>query len=444
MSEPRTMQPHDLDAEASVLGAMIASPQALEIAADMLGDDGGHFYRAANRTAYRAMMKMRGRGDEVDPVTLSAELGRLGELEKVGGKAALHTFVAIVPAVANVAHYAEIVREASLRRQLMRAGYEIVERAANSPEAAPELLDAAERQIYALADGGRPDGPVAIEDSLRALVESLPERRAGGHVKHVLCGFAHIDDPTGGLGRGELCILGARPSVGKTTLATCIALHVALEEGPVVFFSLEMGQDAVTDRIVQAHAGVSGAQLRHGRLEDAQLARIDDLRERARGRLHIDATPAVTPLHVRHEARKENAKAPLALVVVDYLQLMRAASRAENRQQEVAEISHSLKALALELDCPVLALSQLNRQLEGRSEDARPRLSDLRDSGAIEQDADVVVFLHTASDQRKAALNGATTIDVEVEVAKNRNGAIGSGTLRFDRPHTQFRDKLPR
>ena len=437
------MQPHDLDAEESVLGAMIASPNAIPIATELVAED--DFYRDTHRLVFRAIREMYALGKEVDAVTLSAALEQQGVLERVGGKAFVHTLVEIVPAAANVRQYAEIVRETSVLRQLIRAGQEIAELGYEHPDVAAEMLDAAERKVYALADrdGGR--GVVDACDSLRDLVESLPERREGRRLRRVRCGFEMIDGFTGGLGRGELCLLGARPSLGKTSLATCIARSVAFTEGPVLFFSIEMSVEALTERLTQAHCSIGSDQLRVGDLDARQLDLIDDLRERlAGGRLRIDDTAGAEPIRLRHVARRANSQAPLALVIVDYLQLMHTAGRAENRQQEVAEISHSLKALALELDCPVLALSQLNRQVEGRgSEDGRPRLSDLRDSGALEQDADVVIFLHMNKEQHKAARSGTLRVEVEAEVAKNRNGRIGQGLLLFERLHTRFRDKLP-
>jgi len=437
------VQPHDLDAEESVLGATIASPNAVPIAVELL--TANDFYRDTNRLIFGAVRKMYAAGVEVDPVTLSAALEQEGVLERVGGKDYVHTLVDVVPAATNVRHYAEIVRETSVLRRLIRAGQEIAELGYEHPHEAAALLDEAERKVYALADrdGGR--GVVDACDSLRDLVESLPERRQGRRLRRVRCGFEMIDGFTGGLGRGELCLLGARPSIGKTSLATCIARSVAFNEGPVLFFSIEMSVEALTERLAQAHCLIGGDELRTGNLDGAQLDLLADLRERlAGGRLRIDDKAGRDPLRLRHVARRANAQAPLALVVVDYLQLMRSANRTENRQQEVAEISHSLKELALELDCPVLALSQLNRQVEGRgSEDGRPRLSDLRDSGALEQDADVVIFLHADKEQAKAARSGTLSVEVGAEVAKNRNGRIGQGVLLFERMFTRFRDKLP-
>ena len=443
MPDDVVLPPHDLAAEQSVLGAMMINPAAVPVAVDLLSAD--DFYRRTTHgRIFQAVCEMYADGTEIDQVTVASALRRAGALEEVGGAELLQTLVEVAPTAANVREYAEAVRDASLRRGLVKVGTAIAELGYGGTDKAEHLVDAAEQQVLALAESGRQDGPVDAVDALRALKESLPERRAGRHVRRVRTGFETIDNFTGGLGRGEFGLLGARPSIGKTALATCVARNIAFTEGPVLFLTAEMSCEALTERLAQAHCAIGGDQLRTGALSEAQERAMDDLMERlAGGLLRFKDASGADSLRLRHVARMQHAKAPLALVIVDYLQLLRSGSRAENRQQEVAEISHQLKALASELDCAVLALSQLNRQVEDRSIGGKPRLSDLRDSGALEQDADLVIFLHMNDDQRKTALNGATKVDVELEIAKNRNGRLGTGTLVFDRHCTRFRDKLP-
>ena len=430
----RHMQPHDLDAEESVLGAMILSPNAIPIVTEILGVE--DFYRDTHRVVFRIMREMYGKGQEVDAVTLSAALEKEGALEAVGGKAFVHTLVEIVPAAANARQYADIVREASILRQLIRLGNEIAEMGYEHPGDVKDLVDKAEQQVYAISQARL----TTDFEQLNAIVKSTFERidliKAGVGLTGVATGFHDIDKITGGFQPSNLIVLAARPGVGKTSLALNIASHVGTQgKTSVAIFSLEMSKQEISERMLCSAARVASHRLRSGdTLPNEDYYKLVTVAgELEKAPIYVDDTAGINVFELRAKARRlaSRVEPKLGLIIIDYLQLMMGDGRADNRQQEVANISRALKQLARELNVPVLAVSQLNREVETRAE-KRPQLSDLRESGAIEQDADLVMFIYEPKDENKKGV-------VALDVAKHRNGPTGYCRLGFVRDYTKFR-----
>jgi replicative DNA helicase len=435
------LPPHSVEAEQSVLGGLLLDNTAWDKIADMIGES--DFYRADHRLIYRHVSKLIGNSRPADVITVSESLESTKELDGIGGLAYLGALAQNTPTAANIRRYAEIVRERAVMRKLAEVGTEIAETAYNPMgKEAGQLLDEAESKVFAISEEGArgKQGFMDMQPLLTQVVERIDmlyNRDNPSDVTGVPTGFTDLDRMTSGLQPGDLVIVAGRPSMGKTSLALNMAEHVALETGmPVGVFSMEMGASQLVMRMLGSVGKLDQHKVRTGRLADEDWHKLTD----AVGRLndapiHIDETAALNALELRARARRLHRQyGKLGLIVVDYLQLMSASSQGENRATEISEISRGLKALAKELNVPVVALSQLNRSLEQRP-NKRPVMSDLRESGAIEQDADLILFIYRdevynpdSPDKGKA----------EVIIGKQRNGPIGTVTLVFQGEYTRF------
>jgi len=437
MAAPDRIPPQNLEAEQSVLGAVLLDPDAAARCADLLRPE--DFYREAHRRIFEAVVGLAGRNEAVDVITVGEQLGPAG-LEATGGLSYLSDLTAAVPATANAAHYARIVADKAMLRELLRAAQEIAEAVHGSDEEPDALVDQAETRIFQLAEARRTGRPyVQLKDALMqafATLERMYEHK--GEVVGVPSGISALDRLTTGFHPSELVVLAARPSQGKTALALNMAMAAAHHGKSVGFFSLEMPAEQLATRLLCCEAGVATERVRSGFLTEQDWPSISRALGRlAEVRLYVDETPNIAIMDLRARARRLKAECGVDLVVVDYLQLMHTRGRPENRQTEIAEISRSLKLLARELQVPVLALSQLSRAVEAR-EGRKPQLSDLRESGAIEQDADVVLFIYQ---DPKLAEDPSRHFEVEIIVAKQRNGPIGSVPVVFRRDLGRFSDR---
>src|SRR5881397_1738164 len=386
--------PHNLEAERSVLGAILLHNDAFNLAAEVI--DSTDFFRDAHRRIFDKMVRLAERGDAIDLVTLKEELGRSGDLDEVGGPAYITALVDGVPQSTNVEHYARIIKEKATLRNLIYSANKILTTAYDAEEDADVILDQAEHAIFAIADDNVRDGFVSLRDLARGSLDTIEKLHARKElVTGVPTGFTDLDEMTSGLQPSDLIIIAARPSMGKTSLVLNMAQHVALQPNLTVgFFSLEMSKEALFIRLLTAQAQIDGHRLMSGAIGQKDYGRISHALETLSSmRLFIDDTPNLGVLEMRAKCRRLQAEHGLNLVVLDYIQLMNSRGRFENRTLELASISRSLKGLAKELNVPIVALSQLSRAPESRS-DHRPQLSDLRESGALEQDADVVVFIY--------------------------------------------------
>ena len=421
--------PHNLQAEESLLGAMLLSKDAIAVASEVL--DAENFYKPAHGHIFEAITSLSAAGEPADPVTVAEELRRAGLLDAVGGPAALVTLQASTPAISNASRYARIVEEHALLRRLIGVAGEIAEMSYDLPEDVTKTVDQAESLVFEVAQRRVTDTMAPIHDLLNDnldRLESLYDK--GDAITGTATGFLDLDELLSGLQPNALYVLGARPSMGKTALALGIASHAAIEaQRPTLIFSLEMGQLELTQRMLCSEARVDSKRVRNGNLSEADWGKIAHATGRlAEAPMWIDDNPNLTIMEIRSKARRLKSRlGDLGLVVVDYLQLMTGRSSAENRQVEVSEISRGLKILARELECPVLALSQLSRQLEMRA-DKRPMLADLRESGSIEQDADVVMFIYRDDVYNPDSPDRGTA---EILVSKHRNGPTGMVRLAF-------------
>jgi replicative DNA helicase len=433
--------PWSPEAEISVLGGMLIDADAVAKAVELVDD--GMFYREANRRLYRGMRRLFERGEAIDPVTLTEELRNSGELDSVGGPAYLAELMEAVPTAANIEYHARILRDRALLRRLIEASTDTIRDAFDaSGEAVEDTIDRAEQRIFQISQAGQRRGFVWIKEVLWPAFEHIEKlQQAKGSVTGVPSGFPDLDNLTAGFQRSDLIVIAGRPSMGKTSMVLNIIQHAAIEHGtPVAFFSLEMAKEAIVQRLLCAEGQVNSQNLRSGRLSEQEYMQLAT----AAGHLNtapiwIDDTPAITALEVRAKARRLKAEVDLGLIVVDYLQLMRG-PRSENRVQEISAISGALKAVAKELAVPVIALSQLSRAPEQRT-DHRPQLSDLRESGAIEQDADVVLFIFRPEVYRRedAGMEGESLEGkAELICSKQRNGPTGVVDLFFRKEYTRF------
>jgi replicative DNA helicase len=429
--------PHSDDAERSVIGAVLLDNRQFHHAQELLTHEA--FYAPRHRKIFHALERLSEQGTALDLVTLKSELQRAGELEACGGTAYLASLVDGVPRSANIEHYAKLVKEKSLLRELIRSAQEILATALQPEGSADQVLDEAEKAIFKVAEERLRSGLLPIktvaEGSLK-IIEDLTQRRE--MITGIPTGFLQLDELTSGLQPSDLVILAARPSMGKTALALNLSAHAALAHGRTVgLFSLEMSHQQLFFRLLCAQAKVDAHRLRTGRIgkEDWQRL-IKAYGELVEAPMFIDDTPGIGILEMRAKARRLKLERGLDLLVVDYLQLMRGRGRYDSRQQEISDISRSLKELAKELHVPVVALSQLSRAPEQRGGDHRPQLSDLRESGAIEQDADVVLFLFREEIYKKTDpdLRGKA----ELIIGKQRNGPTGLVDLNFIREFTLF------
>ena len=428
--------PWSAEAEQAVLGAMLLDQDAALRASELLDDS--MFYREAHRRLYRAMAALTERRTVIDHITLRDELMRRGELDAAGGLEYLAELVDAVPTAANLEFHARIVKDKAILRRLIEGATAIVTEAYDGKSTAGELLDSAESRIFQISQQRGDEGFTRIKEMLWPTMERIETlQKSGKAITGVPSGFTDLDSLTSGFQPSELVIVAARPSMGKTAFCLNVASNAALEGQGVAIFSLEMSKESLVHRMLTAMARVDSQRVRQGSLRDfdfTQLARAAGILQSCP--IWIDDTPALTLLEMRSKARRLKAENDIRLVVVDYLQLMRSPEYAENRVQEISDISRSLKALARELEIPVIALSQLSRASEQRGGERKPILSDLRDSGAIEQDADLVLFIHRPEyyDREDETKRGVA----EVMLSKNRNGPTGDVQLRFSREYTRF------
>lgn len=441
------MPPQSLEAEMSILGGILIDNDAINRVLEILEPQ--DFYREVHRKLFGAMLELSDRREPCDLITLTETLKRRGDLDSCGGASYLATLVDYVPTAANISYYCKIVKERALNRRLISVATEIVTKGYEAQEDVNEMLDSAQKALFDLAENKlRPQYyPVkdVIKDTFKML-QTLYEKKEA--ITGIPTGYLDLDHMTAGFQPGDLIIIAARPSMGKTTLALNIASHAsaeAKERVGSVIFSLEMGKEQLVMRFLSSLARVDAGRMRTGSFMDSDWPRL----QKAASILHsanifIDDTPAISVLELRSKARRLKSEHNIGLVIVDYLQLMRgSAATAENRQQEISEISRSLKALAKELNVPVVALSQLNRSLENRG-DKRPMMSDLRESGAIEQDADVIMFVYREAVycEHCRKKDGSCTANhersAEVIIGKQRNGPIGTVELAFMGEHTRF------
>jgi replicative DNA helicase len=395
------------------------------------------FYRPSHAQIFDAITELYGRGEPADVVTVAEQLRRTGSLEEAGGTSALVSLQSNTPAISSAGRYGSIVEEHALLRRLIGVSQEISELAYGLPEDVTDAVDRAEAMVFEVAQRRTTDSVAPLQELLSQSLDRLEELFGRGEsITGVATGFDVLDQQLAGLQKSNLIVVGARPSVGKTAFALNIATNAAVRGTPVLFFSLEMSHLELAQRILCAEAMVDASRMRNGQLKETDWSKVS----RAIGRigdapLHIDDNPNVTIMDIRARARRMKSRGGLGLVVVDYLQLMTGRNSAESRQVEISEISRGLKILARELDIPVIALSQLSRNLEAR-QDKRPMLSDLRESGAIEQDADVVMFLYRDEVYNKDVPDNAGK--AEVIVAKHRNGPVGHVDLAFVSNYARF------
>jgi replicative DNA helicase len=435
----RRVPPQNLEAEESVLGAILLDNEAINGVIEILSPE--DFYRDAHRRIYRAMVDLADHNQPVDAITLTDALRRLGALEEVGGPSAIAELAARVPTAANATHYARIVREKAVLRSLASVATEIAGSAYEARTDADEFLDEAEHKIFEISERRiRPSFHSMAEltrDSLK-LIERLYERRE--LVTGVPTGFTDLDRITAGLQPGDLIIIAARPSMGKTALALNIAAYAAMEAEPkvgVAFFSLEMSKEQLVLRLLCSEARVDSSRARAGFLKGDDFPKLAQAAARlSEAPIFIDDSSDTSPIVLKAKCRRlaRERSNNLGLIIVDYLQLMRSSRPGESREKEISEISRSLKALAKELHVPVIALSQLNRQVETRP-DRRPLLADLRESGAIEQDADVIAFVYRDEMYHKDSKAAGTA---EIIIAKQRNGPTDTAILTYLNQFTRF------
>ncbi len=428
--------PHNIDAEESVLGALLLSRDAIGIVSEM-GLQPHDFYRPAHRHIFDAIRGLYSSGAPADTVTVADELRRAGLIAEVGGPEALHELQNATPAISSAGHYAKIVQETALLRQLIFAAGDIAELAYSEPDDVIKALDQAETKIFNVGEQRVTDSTRTLEELLPGVMDRLQESYdRGDTITGIATGYTDLDELLSGLQPSALYIVGARPAMGKTAFGLGMASHVAQHSTkPVIVFSLEMGHTELTQRILSSEARVDSTKIRTGKLAESDWAKIGKAIGRLEVPLFLDDNPRVTVMEIRAKARRIKSQfGGIGLIVIDYLQLMGGDTRAENRQLEVSEISRSLKILARELEVPIVALSQLSRTLESRG-DKRPMLSDLRESGSLEQDADVVMFLYRDEVYHPDSPDKGSA---EVIVAKHRSGPIGTKRLVFLAQYTRF------
>lgn len=429
MSEIK-VPPHSNEAETSVLGAILIDKDAIVAVAEFLRPE--HFYNQNNGLIYEAILKLYEERKPIDLITLKDELKKRKILTKVGGASYLAELVNQVPTAAHVEEYGLIIKDNYTKRELISAASRITQEAFNEGKEAKEVLDEAEQTIFSLSQKHLKEGFLPVKEVLAESFDRLDElHKTAGGLRGVPTGFRDLDDTLAGMQASNLLILAARPGLGKTAFALEIARFVAVKEKlPVGFFSLEMSKEELVDRLLVSQADIDAWKLKTGRLSEEDFTRLSEaMGILAEAPLFIDDTPALTILEMRTKARRLMAEEGLKLLIVDYLQLMKSVRQLENRVQEVSEISQGLKNLARELKIPVLAISQLSREVEKRGH-KRPQLADLRESGSIEQDADVVMFLWREDDEDLE--------NVELEIAKHRNGPLRRIKLRFRGDRIKF------
>ncbi len=428
--------PHSQDSEQAVLGAVLLDNESLHSIIEILSAE--DFYRGAHKEIFTAMLSLSERHEPIDIVTLTSELKTRGTLESSGGTEYLSVLVDAVPTSAHTQYYSKLIREMSIRRRLIHEAGEISTQAFEWGTKVDDLLDMVEQRIFAISESKIKPSFSKVGEIVKDSIKHVEQLYVNNdQMTGIPSGFHDLDEMTSGFQPSDLVILAGRPSMGKTALALSMARHVGVECGKrVAVFSLEMSKEQITMRLLCSEAKVSNSRVRSGKLQDSDFPRLVDAASKiSQADIFIDDTPAISVLEMRAKARRLHRESPLSLVIVDYLQLMRGSYRsAERREQEISEISASLKALAKELSVPVIALSQLNRAVENRN-DKRPLMADLRESGAIEQDADIIGFVY-----RDEVYNQDTPDKgiAELIISKHRNGEIGTVRLGFQGEFTLF------
>jgi replicative DNA helicase len=452
VTDPRKLPPQSIEAEMSILGGILLDNEAINRTLEILVPE--DLYRENHRKILRAMIDLNERSEPCDLVTLTSILKKKGELEEVGGGAYLATLVDYVPTAANISYYCRIVKEKGLTRRLISAATDIVTQGYDDHIAVEELLDNAQKVIFEISENKlRPAFfPVSsvLKDAIKN-IELLYEKKE--HITGVPTGFLDLDDKTAGFQRGDLIIIAGRPSMGKTAFALNIAQYAALHgdhKTAVAMFSLEMSKEQLVTRLLCSESRVDASRIRTGHFQENDWNKIINAASALHNaKIFIDDSPAISVLEMRAKCRRLKAEHNVGMIIVDYLQLMRGGSNPESRQQEISEISRSLKALAKELDVPVVALSQLNRGLENRT-DKRPMMSDLRESGAIEQDADLIMFVYRETVYCERCKNRDIQCEenhernAEINIGKQRNGPIGTVNLTFLGEYTRFENQSQR
>jgi len=435
-SENLKVPPHDVEAEKSVLGALLIDSSAINIVAEFLRAE--HFYLPEHQSIYSAMLTLFEKQQPIDVVTLQDQLKHEGTLKKIGGQSYLSDLINAVPSSAYVEHYANIVKSQYAKRKLIELSSRMVEKAFEEKGDVKKLIDEAEVGIFALAQQHLHQDFVELKEILAESFERLDEFvKKGAHLRGVPTGFTDLDNKLAGMQDSNLLVLAARPGIGKTTLALNMALSVATKDKlPVGFFSLEMSKEELVDRLLVGQADIDAWRLKTGKLSDDDYKKLTEaMGELSEAPIYIDDTPGASILEMRTKARKLKVEKNIRMIVVDYLQLANAGRQYDNRVQEVSIISQGLKNLARELRIPVLAISQLSRAVEQRG-GKRPQLSDLRESGSIEQDADVVMFLYYEDDSEDLLDQSKRLI--KLYIAKHRNGPTGEMDLMFRGDRVKF------
>lgn len=451
MSSVNKIYPNSIEAEMAVLGSMIISKDSIDAVCEILKPE--HFYSDKHRTIFETIILMRDKKKDVDLITLSEELKRQGLLEQVGGGKYIADLIEAVSTPAHNQNYARIVREKYILRELIKSSTTVIEKAYEQAEELDSILDYAQKSAFEISQKNTEHGFSDAADLSDSYTKRLSELYSNRHgITGIPSGFTEFDEATGGFQKSEFVILAARPSQGKTALALNMAYHAAVELSPkipVVFFSLEMDKMSLVNRMICSCAGINVARVRHGRFSNEDFHSLTNvINVFSKGKIWIDDTPGLGIMEIRSRTRKLmmelKAKDPnfdKMLVIIDYLQLIRGRGRIESRQQEVSEISRLLKDMARTLNIPVVALSQLNRRSEDKSREGnKPQLSDLRESGSLEQDADVVAMIHREHyyTRKEEDKNKASLI-----IAKNRNGAVKEIELTFIPEYTRFANKAP-
>ncbi|MFA6142612.1 MAG: replicative DNA helicase [Candidatus Omnitrophota bacterium] len=433
--------PQSIDAEMAVIGSMLLDKEAISQAIEML--DASFFYKDSHRKIYSAILKLFDENKGVDIITLIEELKKTNSLDEVGGPSYITVLSSSVPTSANFLHYAKIVKEKTLRRSLISAATSIVTDCYDLGQETDRVVDRAEQLIFDVSSKKTETRFSLLRDIIKNSIETIDNLyQRKENITGLATGFRDLDIKTAGLQPSDLIVVAGRPSMGKSALATCIVEHVGIiEKKPVAFFSLEMAKEQLVQRMLCAHAKVDAHKVRTGFLSQADWPRLVS----AAGKLsdapiYIDDSPGITVMELRAKARRLKAQFDIKMIVLDYLQLMQGPAKADSRQQEISEISRSLKALARELNVPLIAISQLSRAVEQRS-DHRPQLSDLRESGAIEQDADLVMLLLREEYYNPTEENKGVA---ELIIAKQRNGPVGSLNLAFVGEYMRFENLAPR
>ena len=433
-SEQR-MLPNDMLAEQSALGGMLLSSEAVaEVQENVKGAD---FYAPKHEIIYEAVLTLFSKGEPTDVITVTDELTKAGNLVKAGGADYLHTLTSIVPTAANASFYAKIVAEKATLRRLVEVGTRIAQMGYANEGEVEDLVNAAQADVYSVTRGATTEDYVGLSDSIEAAIHEIESaQKRGGEMVGVPTGFAELDELTHGFHPGQLIILAARPAVGKSTFALDLARHAAIKANkPTIFFSLEMGRAEIAMRMLSAESQIPLQNMRKGTIGDSDWTRLAAVRGQINDSpLYIDDSPNMTLVEIRAKCRRLSQRVGLKMIVIDYIQLMTSGKKVESRQQEVSEFSRALKLLAKELQVPVIALSQLNRRAE-ETKDKKPEISHLRESGSLEQDADVVILLHREAIGEKDHPRAG---EADIILAKQRSGPTGTVVLAFQGQYSRF------